>query len=220
MGCSNEVLTVVSMLSVPSVFFRPPDRAEESDAAREKFFVPESDHLTLLHVYQQWKTNGYRADWCSQHFLQASRAAAGPLCSVVCVAGWTKQAGRDAFEGVSQPEKLGEMWAGYRAGGREPERWGQLRGLAAAAHGHRSLAPAYAPLRWLTRAHACAPPLLSRPLQHKGLKKAKEVRTQLLDIMQQHKVPMVSCGNDWDTVRKVGPLQGGAWAGGAATKYS
>ncbi len=26
MGCSNEVLTVVSMLSVPSVFFRPPDR--------------------------------------------------------------------------------------------------------------------------------------------------------------------------------------------------
>jgi HrpA-like RNA helicase len=26
LGCSNEVLTVVSMLSVPSVFFRPPDR--------------------------------------------------------------------------------------------------------------------------------------------------------------------------------------------------
>lgn len=109
MGCSNEVLTVVSMLSVPSVFFRPPDRAEESDAAREKFFVPESDHLTLLHVYQQWKTNGYRADWCSQHFLQASRAAAGPLCSVVCFAGGTKQIGVDAFEGGSQPEELVEM---------------------------------------------------------------------------------------------------------------
>ncbi len=62
------------MLSVPSVFFRPPDRAEESDAAREKFFVPESDHLTLLHVYQQWKNNGYRADWCSDHFLQAKGA--------------------------------------------------------------------------------------------------------------------------------------------------
>ena len=47
--------------------------AEESDAAREKFFVPESDHLTLLHVYQQWKTNGYRADWCNQHFLQVGK---------------------------------------------------------------------------------------------------------------------------------------------------
>ncbi|PIA42587.1 hypothetical protein AQUCO_02000194v1 [Aquilegia coerulea] len=33
--CLDEVLTIVSMLSVPSVFFRPRDRAEESDAARE-----------------------------------------------------------------------------------------------------------------------------------------------------------------------------------------
>ena len=107
MGCSNEVLTIVSMLSVPSVFFRPPDRAEESDAAREKFFVPESDHLTLLHVYQQWKTNGYRSDWCSAHFLQP-----------------------------------------------------------------------------------------------KGLKKAKEVRSQLLDIMDQQKIRIKSCGNDWDVIRK------------------
>lgn len=73
---TTQVLTLVSMLSVPSVFFRPPDRAEESDAAREKFFVPESDHLTLLHVYQQWKNNGYRPDWCSDHFLQAKGAPA------------------------------------------------------------------------------------------------------------------------------------------------
>jgi len=58
MKCSAEVLTIVSMLSVPSVFYRPKERVEESDAAREKFFVPESDHLTLLHVYTQWKSNG------------------------------------------------------------------------------------------------------------------------------------------------------------------
>ncbi|OLL26510.1 Pre-mRNA-splicing factor ATP-dependent RNA helicase prp16 [Neolecta irregularis DAH-3] len=46
-------------------------RMEESDAAREKFFVPESDHLTLLHVYNQWKTNGYRDSWCTAHFLHS-----------------------------------------------------------------------------------------------------------------------------------------------------
>ena len=57
-GCASEVLTIVSMLSVPSVFYRPRERQEESDQAREKFFVPESDHLTLLHVYTQWKSNG------------------------------------------------------------------------------------------------------------------------------------------------------------------
>lgn len=79
-----QVLTLVSMLSVPSVFFRPPDRAEESDAAREKFFVPESDHLTLLHVYQQWKNNGYRAEWCSDHFLQAKGAL---CCRLVVLSG-------------------------------------------------------------------------------------------------------------------------------------
>ena len=68
-GCSEEMLTIVSMLSVPSVFYRPKERQEESDAAREKFFVPESDHLTLLHVYTQWKISGYSDSWCIKHFL-------------------------------------------------------------------------------------------------------------------------------------------------------
>ena len=38
------------MLSVPTIFYRPKEREEESDAAREKFMVSESDHLTFLHV--------------------------------------------------------------------------------------------------------------------------------------------------------------------------
>jgi pre-mRNA-splicing factor ATP-dependent RNA helicase DHX38/PRP16 len=68
-GCSEEVLIIVSMLSVPSVFFRPKDREEESDAAREKFFVPESDHLTLLNVYLRAKQYRFDAAWCTRHFL-------------------------------------------------------------------------------------------------------------------------------------------------------
>ncbi|GJV06897.1 pre-mRNA-splicing factor ATP-dependent RNA helicase DEAH7 [Tanacetum coccineum] len=62
-SCVNEVLTIVSMLSVPSVFFRPRNQAEESVAAHEKFFVPESDHLTLLNIYRQWEANEYRGNW-------------------------------------------------------------------------------------------------------------------------------------------------------------
>lgn len=69
LGCMAEILTIVSMLSVPTVFFRPKDKQEESDAAREKFFVPESDHLTLLHVYQQWKHNEYSGQWCAEHYV-------------------------------------------------------------------------------------------------------------------------------------------------------
>jgi pre-mRNA-splicing factor ATP-dependent RNA helicase DHX38/PRP16 len=74
---------------------------------REKFFVPESDHLTLLNVYQQWKTNGYRNDWCNKHFIQG-----------------------------------------------------------------------------------------------KGMKKAREVRAQLADIMKSQKVQLTTCGSDWDVCRR------------------
>ena len=107
-GCSEEMLTIVSMLSVPTVFYRPKERQEESDAAREKFFVPESDHLTLLHVYSQWKSNGYNDGWCIRHFLHP-----------------------------------------------------------------------------------------------KALRRAREIRDQLHDIMtNSQKMELVSCGTDWDTIRK------------------
>ncbi|KAI5365966.1 putative helicase, P-loop containing nucleoside triphosphate hydrolase [Septoria linicola] len=68
-NCAEEMITIVSMLSVPSVFYRPKERLEEADAAREKFFVHDSDHLTLLTVYQQWAFNGRKDGWCIKHFL-------------------------------------------------------------------------------------------------------------------------------------------------------
>lgn len=68
-GCSQEMLTIVSMLSVPSIFFRPKGREAESDQAREKFYVPESDHLTYLHVYEQWKMKNYDQEWATKHFI-------------------------------------------------------------------------------------------------------------------------------------------------------
>lgn len=70
-GCSSEVLIIVSMLSVPSVFFRPKDREEESDAVREKFFVPESDHLTMLNVYLRAKQAKFEPQWCTRHFIHS-----------------------------------------------------------------------------------------------------------------------------------------------------
>ena len=68
-GCTDEILTIVAMLSVPDVFYRPKDRENESDKARERFAVPESDHCTLLNIYKQWKRHGCKATWCSDHFL-------------------------------------------------------------------------------------------------------------------------------------------------------
>ena len=65
--------------SWPNVSWLFWSRAEESDAAREKFFVPESDHLTLLHTYQQWKANGYNGEWCNDHFINSKGDLPQPL---------------------------------------------------------------------------------------------------------------------------------------------
>ncbi|CAA82662.1 putative pre-mRNA-splicing factor ATP-dependent RNA helicase mog-1 [Caenorhabditis elegans] len=107
MGCSDEVLTIVSMLSVPAIFFRPKGREEEADAKKEKFQVPESDHLTFLNVYIQWRTHKYSAKWCADNYLHV-----------------------------------------------------------------------------------------------KALKKVREVRAQLKEIMQDLKLPLISNGSEWDIVRK------------------
>ncbi len=36
----------------------------------------------------------------------------------------------------------------------------------------------------------------------KAMRKVREVRQQLKDIMDQQKLAMVSCGTEWDVVRK------------------
>ncbi|XP_005178244.1 pre-mRNA-splicing factor ATP-dependent RNA helicase PRP16 [Musca domestica] len=107
MECSAEVLIIVSMLSVPSIFYRPKGREEEADGVREKFQVPESDHLTYLNVYLQWKLNNYSSNWCNEHFIHI-----------------------------------------------------------------------------------------------KAMRKVREVRQQLKDIMIQQKLSVKSCGTDWDIIRK------------------
>ncbi|KAG9336921.1 hypothetical protein JZ751_030034 [Albula glossodonta] len=84
MGCSADILIIVSMLSVPAIFYRPKGREEESDQVREKFSVPESDHLTYLNVYLQWKNNNYSSIWCNEHFIhtKAMRKGIGEYVNV------------------------------------------------------------------------------------------------------------------------------------------
>ena len=106
-GCSEEMITIVSMLSVPNVFYRPKERQDEADTQREKFWVHESDHLTYLQVYQAWKSNGFSDGWCIKHFLHP-----------------------------------------------------------------------------------------------KSLRRAKEIREQLLEIVKMQKMELISCGMDWDLIRK------------------
>lgn len=69
--CSEEMVIIVAMLSVPSVFMRPRERQDEADKARAHFSIPESDHLTLLNVYNQWKQKRFNDWWCKQNFINS-----------------------------------------------------------------------------------------------------------------------------------------------------
>lgn len=69
--CSEEVVTIVAMLSVNnSVFYRPKDKIVHADNARQNFFLPGGDHMALLNVYNQWAATGYSTQWCYENFIQ------------------------------------------------------------------------------------------------------------------------------------------------------
>ncbi|KAJ4816526.1 RNA helicase family protein [Rhynchospora pubera] len=50
--CLEEMLIVVSMLSVESIFYCPREKLEEARAARKNFSSSEGDHITLVNVYR------------------------------------------------------------------------------------------------------------------------------------------------------------------------
>lgn len=59
LGCSDEILTIVAMLTAQSIFYRPKDKQAQADAKKAKFHAPEGDHITLLNVYNAWKASRF-----------------------------------------------------------------------------------------------------------------------------------------------------------------
>ncbi|CAL8104539.1 unnamed protein product [Calicophoron daubneyi] len=72
LGCSDEMLTIVSMPSIKNVFIRPKKKRELADVAKSELADPEGDHLTLLNVYKEWEANDWSDDWCYEHFLRST----------------------------------------------------------------------------------------------------------------------------------------------------
>lgn len=69
--CSDEIMTIVAMLSVQNVFYRPKDKQAMSDQKKARFHQPEGDHCTLLEVYKTWAHNRFSNPWCYENFIQA-----------------------------------------------------------------------------------------------------------------------------------------------------
>lgn len=68
-NCMNEILSMVSMLSMPNCFIRPRENAEYATEAKNKFKHYGGDHYTLLIVYNTYKLNDSSAEWCRENFI-------------------------------------------------------------------------------------------------------------------------------------------------------
>lgn len=70
--CSNEILSITALLSVPQVFVRPASQRKRADEMKNLFSHQDGDHLTLLNVYHAFKGADAQANpkqWCHDHFL-------------------------------------------------------------------------------------------------------------------------------------------------------
>ncbi|XP_056412357.1 ATP-dependent RNA helicase DHX33 isoform X2 [Hyla sarda] len=67
--CTEEILTIVALLSVDSVLHNPPAKRDEVQAARKKFISSEGDQITLLNIYRAFKNLGKNKEWCRENFI-------------------------------------------------------------------------------------------------------------------------------------------------------
>ncbi|GAV06312.1 hypothetical protein RvY_16326 [Ramazzottius varieornatus] len=68
-GCTEEVLTIIAMLSTDSPFFVPLEKRKEAALAHQKFSSNEGDHIVLLNVWRAFKTAKGNDLWCQTNFL-------------------------------------------------------------------------------------------------------------------------------------------------------
>lgn len=76
LGCTREVLEIISVLSASSkVFFDVSDKRDALADARKKFQHHTGDHLTILNVARAYEdvclseNNENRREWCAKHFV-------------------------------------------------------------------------------------------------------------------------------------------------------
>jgi len=68
-SCSNEILSLTAMLSVPVCFIRPNDARRQADEAKLRFAHVDGDHLTMLNIYNAFIHNYQDSQWCYENFL-------------------------------------------------------------------------------------------------------------------------------------------------------
>jgi ATP-dependent RNA helicase DHX33 len=68
-GCTEEILTIIAMLYVDTIFYIHPNYREKAADAMKKFTSSEGDLIRLLNVYKSGCAGKFSPDWCKDNFV-------------------------------------------------------------------------------------------------------------------------------------------------------
>ncbi|KAA6422608.1 MAG: putative ATP-dependent RNA helicase DHX35-like [Trebouxia sp. A1-2] len=69
LACSQEVVTIVAMLSVHSVWAGARGERKAQNEAKMRFAVGEGDLITFLNIWKGWEDAGRSRTWCYKNFI-------------------------------------------------------------------------------------------------------------------------------------------------------
>ncbi|XP_064455856.1 ATP-dependent RNA helicase DHX33-like [Ornithodoros turicata] len=69
LGCTEEILTIISMLSGDSVLFYSEKNRDRRNETWKKFQSNEGDHITLLNIFRGFKGVKGNKEWCKENFV-------------------------------------------------------------------------------------------------------------------------------------------------------
>jgi HrpA-like RNA helicase len=69
LGCAEECLSIIAMLSVDNLFSISTEDREQSTVAKRNMAHPTGDHLTLLNIYNAFRTARDTERWCQDNYV-------------------------------------------------------------------------------------------------------------------------------------------------------
>jgi len=67
--CTEEMLTVIAMLYVDTIFHIPHDKRSQAGEAHKKFHSTAGDHVMMMNVWRAWNGTKCNKSWCHENFI-------------------------------------------------------------------------------------------------------------------------------------------------------
>lgn len=71
LGCLDEILSIIALLSAENVFQFPTNKLEEAQSTHKKFQSNAGDHVTLLKIFRVYNNISKKKEWCYENYLNS-----------------------------------------------------------------------------------------------------------------------------------------------------